>query len=161
MIVAGDLFEDGRNAAETGDEFRRWLAEASLDLAGVAPGNHDRGLKAEGWLLFPDGVQVGGWRIVHGDGPLPAGRVVHGHFHPCVRLGGVTAACYLTAPDRLVLPAFSPDAAGANVLREAHCLSYRCWVIAGDRVLDFGTVAELRHRKLVSATGRNRFPAPS
>ncbi len=143
LIVAGDLFEDGRAAASVA--LRPWLEGVGLELIGVVPGNHDRGLTEE-WPLFPDGIDLGGWRIVHGDGPLPAGRVVHGHVHPCIRFGSLKAACYLESEDRLVLPAFSPDAAGVNVLSEGRWRAYRCWVIAGERVLDFGTIATLRRR---------------
>jgi metallophosphoesterase superfamily enzyme len=56
----------------------------------------------------------------------------------------VAAPCYLQRRDRLVLPAFSRDAAGVNVLSDARWQEYRCWIIAGDRVLDFGEVAEVR-----------------
>jgi metallophosphoesterase superfamily enzyme len=144
LVVAGDLFEDGRVAAEVA--LRPWLAEAGLELAGVVPGNHDRGL-GDDWPLLPNGFDLGGWRVVHGDGDLPAGRVVHGHFHPCVRWRGLTAPCYLVSEERLILPAFSVEAAGVNVVGEERWRSYRCGVIAGEEVLDFGRVGALRGRK--------------
>jgi putative SbcD/Mre11-related phosphoesterase len=145
LVIAGDLFEDAAGRALLPD-LLRGLGERGLELTGIVPGNHDRGLGgAEPALpLCPDGVDVGGWLVVHGDGPLPAGRLVLGHFHPCLRWGNrVAAPCYLIGADRIVLPAFSPDAAGVNVLRGRRWHGYRCAAIAGDRVLDFGEVSRL------------------
>jgi metallophosphoesterase superfamily enzyme len=69
---------------------------------------------------------------------------VQGHEHPWARWGpGLGAACYLFAPGHLVLPAYSPDAAGVNVLGARRWADYRCAVIAGDEVLDFGPVGGL------------------
>jgi len=146
LVIAGDLFEAGW-AADLAAGLRAWLDAAGVELAGVAPGNHDRGLADAGGLpVCPEGCVVGGWRVVHGDGRLPDGPVVHGHEHPWVRwtdrLGG---PCYLVGPGRLILPAFSPDAAGVNVL-PGRRPAFRCAVIAGDRVLDFGELGELRKR---------------
>jgi metallophosphoesterase superfamily enzyme len=77
--------------------------------------------------------------------------VVHGHVHPCLRWRGLAAPCYLVDPKRLVLPAFSGDAAGAGVLRSPRWKSYRCCVVAGDRVLDFGELGRLRSLPLRAA----------
>jgi putative SbcD/Mre11-related phosphoesterase len=145
LIIAGDLLEDGR-CAERAKEFLDWLRGAGLELAGIVPGNHDRGLKTgEDWLpLCPSGFDLGGWRVVHGDGKLPRGRVVHGHLHPCLRLDGrVSAPCYLVGPSRLILPAFSSDAAGVNVLGDRRWRSFRCCVVGGRRVLDVGRLGAL------------------
>jgi hypothetical protein len=146
LIIAGDLFEDatGRTLVP---ELRQALAELHLELAGVVPGNHDAG-----WMgqerdlpLYPEGLRLGDWQVLHGDGPLPAGRLILGHLHPCLRWNGrLTAPCYLVGQERLVLPAFSPDAAGANVLSLPSWHACRCAVIAGDRVLDFGEVFRLQ-----------------
>jgi metallophosphoesterase superfamily enzyme len=114
-----------------------------VELVAVVKGNHDRGLGSSALPVCAE-AEVGGWRVVHGDGERPAGPVVQGHEHPCVRWSGrLSAPCYLVADDHLVLPAFSPDAAGANVLRSPRWRAHRCWVIAGERVLDFGEVAGL------------------
>jgi putative SbcD/Mre11-related phosphoesterase len=145
LVIAGDLFEDAAGRALL-PELRRWLGEHDLEMAGIAPGNHDRGLaRAEPSLpLCPDGVRLGEWLVVHGDGRLPPGRLVLGHFHPCLRWGSrIAAPCYLIGDERLVLPAFSPDAAGGNVLGERRWHGHRCAAIAGDRVLDFGEVSRL------------------
>jgi putative SbcD/Mre11-related phosphoesterase len=144
LVIAGDLFEDAAGRALVPD-LLRGLGRHGVELTGVVPGNHDRGLaRAEPALpLCPDGVRLGDWLVIHGDGALPPGRLVFGHFHPCLRWGGVTAACYLIGDERIVLPAFSPDAAGGDVLGERRWHGYRCAAVAGDRVLDFGEVTNL------------------
>ena len=152
LVIAGDLFEEGRYAAELAPELRRWLDAVGLELIGVAPGNHDRGLATTDWPWRPDGVELGQWRIVHGDAELPAGAVVHGHVHPCLRWGGQAAPCYLATADRLVLPAFSTDAAGGNVLGDGKWREYRCLTIVGGEVLDFGIVGEMR--RTLTSRGR-------
>jgi putative SbcD/Mre11-related phosphoesterase len=155
IIIAGDLFEEAAGLALVPD-LLRWLGGHGLELVGIVPGNHDRGIAgaAPGLPLRPHGVRLGDWLVVHGDGALPAGRLVLGHFHPCLRWGrSIAAPCYLIGAGQIVLPAFSPDAAGGNVLGERRWHGYRCAVIAGDRVLDFGDV-----RRLAAARSRGRRP---
>jgi putative SbcD/Mre11-related phosphoesterase len=145
LVIAGDLCEDAAGRSLLPD-LLRWLGEHNLDLTGIVPGNHDRGLaQAEPSLpLFPDGVRLGEWLVIHGDGSLPPGRLILGHFHPCLRWSSrLTAPCYLIGEERIVLPAFSPDAAGGNVLGARHWRGYRCAAVAGDRVLDFGELSRL------------------
>jgi putative SbcD/Mre11-related phosphoesterase len=146
LVIAGDLFEDGRCAGQLAPALNDWLEQAQVELTAVVPGNHDRGLSGVAWPLYRDGIALGDWCVVHGDGVVPAGPVVHGHVHPCLRWGGVTAPCYLLDDQHLVLPAYSEDAAGVNVLREWHGSKQRCYVIVGEQVLDFGTLAALRRR---------------
>ena len=148
VVIAGDLFESGPVASLAAD-LVRWMRQADLELAAVAPGNHDRGLAADarGLPIHPDGCMVGRWRVVHGDGRLPDGPVVHGHEHPWARWSGrVGGPCYLVGADRIVLPAYSEDAAGVNVVNARKWRRFRCCVVAGDRVLDFGELAALKKR---------------
>jgi metallophosphoesterase superfamily enzyme len=164
LVVAGDLIEDGRGVAPAA-ELLAWLRAAGVELAGVVPGNHDRWVTRSGDCattasgdrattdgdagllpICPDGFALGRWRVVHGDGPLPEGPVVYGHFHPCLRLSGRAAPCYLVSDDHLVLPAFSADAAGVNVLGQRRWRSFRCLVPVADQVLDFGEVGKVRNR---------------
>jgi metallophosphoesterase superfamily enzyme len=149
LAVAGDLLEDGR-CHEALTEFQAWLGRAGIELVGIAPGNHDQAALvsgAGGLPVYPEGLQVGGWRIVHGDGPTPGGPVVQGHEHPWVRWkGGIGGPCYLVGEGRLVLPAYSADAAGVNVRGVRRWRAFRCCVIAGGRVLDFGPVGDLPRR---------------
>jgi putative SbcD/Mre11-related phosphoesterase len=146
LIIAGDLFEDGRcQREEMIEELLDWVRETGVELLGVVPGNHDRGLASSRLPVFPSGIDLGGWRIVHGDDARPAGPIVQGHEHPCLRLGpGIEGPCYMVAEGHLVLPAYSRDAAGGNVLSRPGWGSYRCCVIAGESVLDFGEVGSLR-----------------
>jgi putative SbcD/Mre11-related phosphoesterase len=169
LVIAGDLLEDGE-CREALEAFRKWLQRSEMDLLAVVPGNHDAGLHerfAAGHLALPvvrEGVTVGDWRIVHGDGLMPEVPVVHGHDHPCLRwsprsralrprfaAGRIAPAmiegpCYLSGRQRLILPAFSQDAAGVNVLSVRRWRGLRCQVIAGDRVVDLGEVSTLRRR---------------
>jgi putative SbcD/Mre11-related phosphoesterase len=148
LVIAGDLFEDVSGRALVPD-LLRWLGGRGLELAGIVPGNHDRGLdRAEPALpLCPNGVRLGDWLVVHGDGALPPVRLVLGHVHPCMRWNSrVAAPCYLVGHDRIVLPAFSADAAGVNVLGARRWSRYRCAAVVGDAVLDFGFAAARAHR---------------
>jgi putative SbcD/Mre11-related phosphoesterase len=150
LVIAGDLFEDGRCAGQAA-ELLRWLEAAGVELTGVVPGNHDRGLSKSAAVLpvVAEGVLLGGWRVVHGDGRLPRGRLVHGHVHPVLRWGPhVVAPCYLVGERRIVLPAFSADAAGVGVLDDPRWRRFRCCAIADTDVLDFGPLGDLaRARK--------------
>jgi putative SbcD/Mre11-related phosphoesterase len=149
LVIAGDLVENRTGSALVGD-FRQWLHGVGVELAGIVPGNHDRCLSAvPGDLpIFPEGIGLNGWRVVHGDDTLPAGKLVMGHFHPCLRWpGDLTAPCYLVGASHLILPAFSADAAGANVLGVRRWRNYRCCAIAGEEVLDFGLLRPLHAKR--------------
>jgi metallophosphoesterase superfamily enzyme len=148
LVIAGDMGEAGVSERLAVD-LLTWVRQRRVDLVAVVPGNHDRGLShAAGLLpLCPDGFLVGRWRVVHGDGALPDGPVVHGHEHPCLRWPARCGApCYLVGRDRLVLPAYSADAAGVNVLGRTAWRDYTCAVIVGKEVLDFGKVSALSAR---------------
>jgi putative SbcD/Mre11-related phosphoesterase len=145
LAIAGDLFEDGPHPKLV-DELLAWLKQAKIDRLVVVPGNHDRGLHSghPSLEVLRNGLTLGPWRVVHGDGRLGRDKLVHGHWHPCLRWGdAIVAPCFLVGPDRIVLPAYSPDAAGANVLAAKRWRPYRCAVIAGTDVLDFGPLADL------------------
>jgi putative SbcD/Mre11-related phosphoesterase len=168
LVVAGDLFERA-TCNESLAGWLRWLGEAGWELVGVVPGNHDRGVPANCLPLFPDGIQLGEWRVVHGDGDLPNGPVVFGHYHPCLRWAGVRAPCYLATATRLILPAFSPDAAGVNVVGDPRWTKFLCYAISGRSVIECGLVGELAppkrlaadRRSARAAPGRRRFPRGS
>lgn len=165
LVIAGDLLEDGA-CIEALLEFRKWLDQSGMELIALVPGNHDLGLEAipavkSGLPLRPNGVDLGEWRIVHGEGSLPDAPVVHGHEHPCLRWSPKSRAnrprfargrfapdtingpCYLSGPQRLILPAFSKEAAGVNVLSVRRWRSMCCHIIASTRVHDLGEVSTL------------------
>jgi uncharacterized protein len=148
VVVAGDLFEAGFNAALAVD-LLAWMKAAGVDQCDVVPGNHDRGLTGNvpGLAIYPEGCAVGRWQVVHGDGRLPDSPVIHGHEHPWARWSSRAGGpCFLVGEERIVLPAFSQDAAGVNVVNARKWQKYRCCVVAGDHVLDFGELAALRKR---------------
>jgi putative SbcD/Mre11-related phosphoesterase len=160
LVIAGDLVEDDAGCALLPD-LLEWLGGSGVELVGVVPGNHDRSLRrhAASVPLYPEGIVLGGWRVVHGDARWPRGRHVCGHFHPYLRWGGrVAAPCYLVGTRRLVLPAFSADAAGANVLHDRRWHRYRCCVVARNDVLDFGELAALEKKMKSGARGQRSRP---
>jgi putative SbcD/Mre11-related phosphoesterase len=147
LVIAGDLFEDGLSPAGA-QELLDWAASVGVELAAVVPGNHDRADRdhATGLPLCPDGVRLGEWCVVHGDAALPPGRVVQGHLHPCLRRGRLAAPSFLVAAERIVLPAYSADARGVNVLHNSAWREFRCYAVAGAEVLDLGGVGRLEAR---------------
>lgn len=167
LVVAGDLLEDG-DCCEALADFQSWLSRSGMDLIALVPGNHDLGLDSITTKfrlpLCPQGVDLGKWKILHGEGLLPETPVVHGHDHPCLRWSpksrvsrprfargrltpdAIDGPCYLSGPQRLILPAFSKEAAGVNVLSVRRWRTLRCYPIAGNRVHDLGEVSTLRRR---------------
>ena len=91
----------------------------------LVEGNHDRSLP---WIAGhprlvaatpPPALQshllVAGWTIAHGHRPVPANRLITGHHHPVLRVSGHPAPCFLASNGRIILPAFSSNAAGLDV----------------------------------------------
>lgn len=148
LIVAGDLFEE-RWCDHSVTGLRVMLAGMGVDRVEIIPGNHDRAVPAgvDGVEIKREGSKVGRWRVIHGHQRLPSGKIVLGHFHPRLTWRGVAVACFLVGASQIVLPAFSQDAAGVNVLGNARWDGYRCLAIAGHQVLDLGDVAELARRR--------------
>lgn len=148
LVVAGDLFEK-RWCPDTVCQFRHFLAESRISRLEIIPGNHDRAVpeKVNGVVIAPLGVDVGGWRVLHGHEDVQEPRTVRGHFHPRLRWNGASAPCFLVSDESLVLPAFSDDAAGVNVLSGRRWHGCHCRVIVGDDVLDFGDVASLKRKR--------------
>jgi putative SbcD/Mre11-related phosphoesterase len=166
LIVAGDLVESSRSCARTSadvQQLRTWLEERGVSLK-VLEGNHDASLVSSAsvtsWELAPLPAKccVGGWTVGHGHRPLAGTRTVSGHHHPVFRFEGTTAPCFLVGPGRIMLPAFSPNAAGCDVTSSAlpdewRAMSVRCIVSAGRELLDFGPLCDLRGRLRRSMSG--------
>jgi putative SbcD/Mre11-related phosphoesterase len=159
LVVAGDLVED----AECGDvipRFMEWLTTIHVQFIGMIPGNHDQGIAMAGLPIHARSLSLGTWRVVHGDKRTPAGQVVQGHIHPVLRWSRSAAGvCFLAGPDRLILPAFSPDAAGINVVNNPRWRDFHCYVIAGGRVLDLGELRGLATQRKPQASGRRGMRA--
>jgi putative SbcD/Mre11-related phosphoesterase len=159
LIVAGDLIESSRPCRQTEDDVRRlreWLAARGSDLL-VLEGNHDEprerssGFTARSAARLPQTCTVAGWMVGHGHRLLCASRTISGHHHPVLRYEGAAAPCFMVGPDRIVLPAFSSNAAGCDVVSAAVPKAWRnppLRVIAstGCELLDFGLVSDLRRR---------------
>lgn len=124
-------------------------------------GNHDRSLA---WMARENGLDavaaapllqshllVAGWTIAHGHRLVPADRLISGHHHPVLRVSGHSAPCFLVGDGRIILPAFSGNAAGLDVasarLPDGWLQSsLRCLASTGGDLLDFGPLKTLHAR---------------
>jgi len=112
--------------------------------------------------LLPECQTVADWTIGHGDRPLAGRRTISGHHHPALRIEGTTAPCFLVGPGRIILPAFSLNAAGCDLItaalpREWLRAGFRCLASTGVDLLDFGPLPNLRRlRAGARAGGRER-----
>ncbi len=156
LVIAGDLFEK-QFVPSLWQELTAWLGQRCVDLAGIVLGNHDRRWDdAVDVPVHRDAFRLNDWRIVHGHLPDVSGRVVCGHWHPAMVYAGRRAPCYLVKENRLVLPAYSPDASGADVWSLPGWEAYRCLVIAGGRVVDVGQIPRRREVDAVAGAPRPR-----
>ncbi|CAN5318236.1 metallophosphoesterase family protein [soil metagenome] len=148
LVIAGDLLEKSRVSTQATD-LLRWLQTRGIELVGVIPGNHDLNALQPllGERLVPDGLRLGEWHVVHGHERLPMGKVIYGHHHPSLAFGRqVKAPCYVVGGRSIILPAHSRNASGANILARQTWHRWCCYVIAGDKVLDFGVIGVLGRR---------------
>jgi putative SbcD/Mre11-related phosphoesterase len=154
LVVAGDLVESLRPCARTASDLERlagWLDEKQVELV-LLRGNHDRSLGGgSGTFDVAETLVLAGWTIGHGDRPIRAERSIVGHHHPCLRVAGRSAPCFLVGSRRMILPAFSANAAGLDVASSPFpgrwCSGEaRCVASTGEEVLDFGPVGWLRER---------------
>jgi uncharacterized protein len=149
LIVAGDLVESPRRCARTEADLAtlyRWLEGLGVELVPVL-GNHD----PQGTGRAPSRVEVHGWTIHHGHRAVRAGRTISGHHHPVLRSGSLNAPCFVVADDAIILPAFTPNAAGLPVgsagMPPEWCRpGARCVATLGGEILDFGPLLLLMGR---------------
>lgn len=135
LVVAGDLVESPGPCARTAKDVRALIDQLNrrdIELTWLR-GDHD-----PRHLDLSDSVEVAGWTISHGNRPLAAERNIVGHHHPALRVGGLSAPCFLVGGTTIVLPAFSPNAAGVLPDRRAWDEELRCVAGLGDELLDFG-----------------------
>jgi putative SbcD/Mre11-related phosphoesterase len=163
LVVAGDLVEQGRPCRRTASDVGRlcrWLGDRGIHTH-LLLGNHDRSLR---WMIdqivvpddaarpvLEDQLMLNTWAVTHGHRDGAAGKTVCGHHHPAVRVLGRSAPCFLVGDDRIVLPAFSQNAAGLDVASAALPAGWdraalRCLLSTGAEVLDFGPLAGLAAR---------------
>jgi hypothetical protein len=144
LVIAGDLFEQ-RFLPELFDDLLSWLHPRNLELKAMVPGNHDRGWPSgQDFPFLQPYVDLEGWRIEHGHLEASGPRRVIGHFHPAAWLRGRLTPCYLAREDVLVLPAYSPDAAGVSVTNQVDWHGCRCLAIVGDKIMDQGVLRPAR-----------------
>ena len=75
----------------------------------------------------------------------------------CAWPAGLMLPCYVIGPERMILPAFSADARGVNVLGADDWKKHRCCIPVGDAVLDFGELRRIRRASPgISRTARRR-----
>jgi metallophosphoesterase superfamily enzyme len=165
LVVAGDLFErDARISLLK--PFVEFLAELGIDFLGLVPGNHDRGWRTLAGVipLYPDGIGLASWTVIHSLDPFSArrskralngstgddkpSRLVSGHEHPAVRWQGRRLPCYVVAPRRVLLPAFSADASGHLVEHLSGWSGARVFATNGFQLLDAGRVADASRRRI-------------
>lgn len=125
LVVLGDLVHAPRPAPE-----ERAAIEAVVDELRqrtrllLVKGNHDRGFERDfAHLRIPvaESWQAPGWFAIHGDrwvAPPEGHCLVAGHFHPAVTVRDAAGAgrrlpAVIAYPQMVLLPAFSPLAAGA------------------------------------------------
>jgi len=147
LVVAGDFVESPKPCRRTAADIRslrEWLGGRGVDLALVL-GNHDPQRSSN----LPLSLEVAGWTIAHGHRPIPgASRTITGHHHPVLRADRLTAPCFLVGPATIVLPAFTPNAAGLPVGSPGAPGSWvddrlRCVAGLGGELLDFGPLPDL------------------
>ena len=169
LVVAGDLVESPRPCVRTRADVRRlreWLEERGVSLLALE-GNHDRSLARPAFehsrreRSMASTCTIAGWTIGHGHRPIRGARTMSGHHHPVLRFERTTAPCFLVAPDRIILPALSANAAGCDIATarlpaELRGRSLRCIVSTGSELLDFGVLVQLRRQFRVVYAIRGR-----
>lgn len=146
LIVAGDLVESSRPCRRTARDVAslgKWLEGQGVELVALQ-GNHDPPSRPP----RPETFEVAGWTIAHGHRPIAAARLMSGHHHPVLKGDGLVAPCFVVGPGRIILPAFSPNAAGLDVTSPAwpadlHADGARVVAGLGEELLDFGPLADL------------------
>ncbi|WP_010480287.1 metallophosphoesterase [Thermococcus zilligii] len=160
LIIDGDLKHSFVPIKRERAELRAFF-EGIGGLVGeviLVRGNHDVGVL---WLRelgveIVDGLDLKGWKVVHGHRVEEGERFIIGHEHPSIRLrdevgASVKVPVFLRGESLIVLPAFSPWAYGNDVtrdivspfLKKANVLELRVLVPVGGEVLDFGELGKL------------------
>ena len=153
LVIAGDVTES--QAAFKGritilDQFLNWVGDQNVETLIVA-GNHDRPSSPS--HTFQDQVVMDAWLIHHGHKKynfreLACKGEIVGHWHPVIKWQGRTFRAFLSSPERIVLPAFSGDAAGLDLLSsnifQKSSIPYECWACSDSSVINFGKIQAIR-----------------
>ncbi|MBM3523755.1 MAG: ligase-associated DNA damage response endonuclease PdeM [Alphaproteobacteria bacterium] len=124
VVCLGDSFHD----AEAGQRIAATDHEALLRLVGTQPwtwvlGNHDPAIPDDVGGERAARVEIEGLVLRHEPGPAPAFGEICGHLHPKATVAArgqrITAACFVSDGNRLVMPAFGAYAGGLDALDPA------------------------------------------
>ena len=124
MVCLGDSFHDQEAAdrLDPGQAERLRRLTARLDWTWIA-GNHDPAPPADLGGRVCAEMTEGALTFRHEADPKARGGEVSGHFHPKaavrVRNRRISAPCFVTDGQRLILPAFGAFTGGLNVLDPA------------------------------------------
>jgi putative SbcD/Mre11-related phosphoesterase len=161
IVFLGDVVHAPRPAPKERLAIESTLGQlATRSELTVVLGNHDRGFIRD-YPELPVSVRdfwkCHGFLAVHGDKPVPAGvtRLVVGHIHPAIGVVDHAGASrkvpvFVVSDSVVILPAFSPSAAGFNVRGAAlppHLRGrgeVRVIAASGRRAVDLGSLARLR-----------------
>lgn len=113
VVCLGDSFDDLDAATGLDEADRLWLLRlmAGRNWTWIE-GNHDPGPMTLGGAHRHE-MRIGPLVFRHIAAP-DARAEVSGHFHPKLRLGGTSRACFLLSPDRAILPAFGTYTGGLS-----------------------------------------------
>jgi DNA ligase-associated metallophosphoesterase len=142
LVVLGDLLHArGSRSPGVHEALTAWRsAHPSLELLLVL-GNHDRHAGPPpadvGFVLCGDEAQVGPFRCVHEPLESTDGLTLCGHLHPLALLsehrGASRLPCFHLRAQQMVLPALGHFTGGSTIHARR---GDRCWVIAGEAVVD-------------------------
>jgi uncharacterized protein len=134
LIMVGDIVHS-TVARKEAERFIEGLKKLGPELL-LIRGNHDRGLRD---IPFLEECRIGHFHFRHGHQTTPPDQgsiAVEGHVHPTWRFSDgsgtrLRAPALVQTPTKLILPAFSPWAAGVRLDYDEE---HRLWVCAGSRV---------------------------
>ncbi|MEM3851755.1 MAG: metallophosphoesterase [Methanomassiliicoccales archaeon] len=170
IVINGDLKQEfGRSSPQEWIEIRR-LFEFLLSKTKVVVvrGNHDNyllSIASKFDIGVVDSYKAGDILFAHGDILIDrkdAALIVIGHEHPAIRVRDAVGAqvkfpafLYLASTNVLVLPAFSPFAAGVDAISESETFmspflhsmepnTTAVFAIAGGEIRRVGTISDIR-----------------
>ena len=156
VIFLGDIIHGSRMSDGAARVVRASLAQLRERCAvTLVVGNHEGASRGEAILgEVEDAVERDGWVLVHGDEPVLVPRVIVGHIHPSLPLGGGSSVpAFLATRRTIVVPAFTPYSPGLSVLAKDCAEALRAFGDDGDpvvvgsnenRVFPFGSREALR-----------------
>ena len=155
LVVAGDVTESSaamRGRQSVLHQFQTWLEDQGIESILIA-GNHDHQVNST--AFFQKSYVVQGWLVHHGHQPMDRNEdglkgQITGHLHPVMKWQGRTFRAFLSSPGQIILPAFSGDAAGLDLLTSGHFQDSNgdssCWICSDTNVLEFGSIRNLRSK---------------